>query len=224
MSPIFKKKDEAFFEKWTSKMAYVLGYILADGSLIKNKRGAYFTEITSIDKESIVKIRQALDSNLKINAYQPKNSQLRYRLQIGSKKIFSDLGKLDIKPRKTGHENLPKIPEKYFSDFLRGYFDGDGCVNICSYKRKNRLNKSIILNSGFTSGGKKILKQLWEYLKSKKIVSGGTIYFHSRGYRLWFSIKDSLNLYFFMYPRNASKDLFLKRKKVIFEKYTKMRV
>lgn len=223
MSPIFKKKNEAFFEKWTSKMAYVLGYILADGSLVKNKRGAYFTEIQSIDKEILPKIRRAFDSNLKISSYKPRDSKTRYRLQLGSKKIFSDLVKLGVEPRKSGHEELPRMPDKYFPDFLRGYFDGDGSVNICTYVRKDRPNKSTIINSGFTSGGQKILKQLWEYLKSKKIVSGGTLYFHQRSYRLWFSINDSLKLYKFMYPENID-NLFLTRKKALFEKYIKMRV
>ena len=54
--PIYKTKDENFFKKWTSEMAYVLGFIAADGSLIKNKRGACFIEIQSIDKEIIYKM------------------------------------------------------------------------------------------------------------------------------------------------------------------------
>ncbi|MEW5805414.1 MAG: LAGLIDADG family homing endonuclease [Patescibacteria group bacterium] len=215
---MFRRKNEVLFEKWTSQMAYVLGYILADGSLIKNKRGAYFTEIQSIDKEIIVKIRKVFDSDLKISVYKPKKGRIRYRLQIGSKKIFTDLLKLGIKPKKSCHEKLPKIPSKYFSDFLRGYFDGDGSVNICTYQRKDRNKKSTVLSSGFTSGGKLILKQIWRNLKLKKIIAGGTLYFHERSYRLWFSIHDSLSLYNFLY-QNVENGLFLTRKKRIFERY-----
>ena len=80
--PIYKTKDENFFKKWTSEMAYVLGFIAADGSLIKNKRGACFIEIQSIDKEIIYKIKKVLHTNLKIGAYQSKhiNYKKRYRL------------------------------------------------------------------------------------------------------------------------------------------------
>jgi len=42
--PIYKTKNENFFKKWTPEMAYVLGFFAADGSMVKNKRGACFIE------------------------------------------------------------------------------------------------------------------------------------------------------------------------------------
>jgi hypothetical protein len=48
--PIFKTKNENFFKNWTPEMAYVLGFFTADGSMIRNKRGAHFIEFQITDK------------------------------------------------------------------------------------------------------------------------------------------------------------------------------
>jgi len=205
-------------------MAYVLGFITADGSLIKNKRGACFIEIQSTDKEIIYKIKKVLHTNLKIGAYQSKhiNYKKRYRLEIGSKEMFNDLLNLGLTPRKSKTIKLPDIPDKYFPHFLRGYFDGDGCVNVCVYQQKGRNKPSTIINSGFVSGSKEILLGIRDKLTKLKIIKGGTLYQHDRAYRLWFSISDSLRLYKFLYE-NLKNELFLTRKKKVFEKYFKIR-
>jgi len=221
--PIYKTKKENFFKKWTSEMAYILGFFTADGCMVKNKRGARFIEFQITDKKLLEKIRETLSSNHKISERQHKNKNWRnaYHLQIGSKTMFDDLLKLGLTPNKSKTIKLPHIPNKYFSHFLKGYFDGDGCVNICIYKRKNRNNKSTtIINSGFTSGSKKILLDIKNRLTKSHIIEGGTLYYH-QGYRLWFSIKDSMRLYKFMY-KNSKNNLFLHRKKRVFEKYFKM--
>ncbi|OGM91420.1 hypothetical protein A2999_02985 [Candidatus Wolfebacteria bacterium RIFCSPLOWO2_01_FULL_38_11] len=223
--PIYKTKNENFFKKWSPEMAYVSGFFAADGSMIKNKRGAYFIEFKSTDKEIINKIRKTIRANLAIGEYQPKqeNHNKRYRLQIGSKEIFKDLLKLGMTPNKSLTLKMPKIPDKYFSHFIRGYFDGDGNVSISHYVRRARNNKkSITILSGFTCGSKKFLEKLFTKLKKITNISSGTLYYHSKGHRLFFSVKDSLILYKFMYA-DTTNNLFLSRKKKIFEKYFKLR-
>ena len=219
--PVYKSKNKDFFKKWAPEMAYVLGFIVADGNLLKNKRGAHFIEIQSTDKEIIFKIRKLLQSNIKIGEYTPKNKNhnKRYRIQIGSKEIFNDLVNLGITPKKSKTIALPKIPDKLFSHFIRGYFDGDGCVSVGEYQKKNRKKLSTIISSNFVSGSKELLTEIYSKLK-KGVVTGGTFYY-SGGYRLSFSINDSFNLYKLMY--NDSKDLFLTRKKRIFENFFKNR-
>jgi len=165
------------------------------------------------------KIRELLNSNHKISI-RGRNGKWknRYRLQIGSKEIFNDLLQLGITPNKSKTVRLPRVPKKYFYHFVRGYFDGDGNVTISKYVRANRNNKkSTTLLSGFTSGSKKFLQELHVRLKKATKVSGGTFYYH-QGYRLYFSVKDSLALYNFMYKGNKG-NLFLSRKKERFEKY-----
>lgn len=57
------KVNESFFKKWSPNMAYVLGYIYADGSLTNCDyiRARYLT-ISSIDKDSIERIRIMMGS------------------------------------------------------------------------------------------------------------------------------------------------------------------
>lgn len=203
-------------------MAYILGFFTADGSMMKNKRGAHFVEFEITDKDLLIAIRKELGSNYKITARKrSSNRKMAYRLQIGSKIIFNDLLKLGLTPNKSKTIDLPKIPKKYFSHFTRGYFDGDGNVTIAKYTRAARNNKeSIIIYSGFTSGSKKFLENLQLQLKNIANLKGGTLCFSSRGYRLYFSVKDSFNLYNFLYKDCGN--LYLPRKKRIFEKYFKI--
>ncbi|MHB1316858.1 MAG: hypothetical protein ACYCZW_03325 [Minisyncoccota bacterium] len=77
-------------------MAYVLGYIYADGTLIKADymRGRYIT-ITSADPGSMERLKRYMDSehvifNRKIIR---EKGKLQYGLKIGSHKIYNDLVK-----------------------------------------------------------------------------------------------------------------------------------
>jgi len=218
--PIEKKINENFFKKWTPEMAYVLGFFAADGCMLKNKRGAHFIEFQITDKDLLIKIQKLLGSNHKISTREKKeNCKTRYRLQIGSKIIFSDLLGLGLTPRKSNTIKFPNIPNEYFSHFTRGYFDGDGNVYANTYKRADRRGKSsITLLSGFTCGSKSFLEKMHLKLKNMTIVSGGTLYKSKSGvHRLYFSVKDSGKMYEFMY--NDADDLFLSRKKKVFEGY-----
>jgi len=206
-------------------MAYILGFFCADGSMIKNKRGAHFIDFQITDGDLLFKIRKTLGSNHKIGIRKKKsvNESTVYKLQIGSKDFYNDLLKLGLKSRKTKRLNLPKVPAKYFSDFIRGYFDGDGNVIARMYKRKVRDNKTFkILRSGFTSGSKKFLAEIKNKLLKIGIVKGCTFYYSNNAWRLYFSINDSQRLYSYMYNKQSVKNgLFLKRKKIIFESFIK---
>jgi len=219
--PIFKTKNEDFFKVWSPEMAYVLGFFTADGNMIRNKRGAYFMEFQITDKDLLYKIRKVLKSNHKITERNRDHKWKKsYRLQIGSKKIFNDLLKLGLTPNKSKTIKLPDIPQDFFSDFTRGYFDGDGCVTVCHYVRKDRNNKKCIrILSGFISGSQEFLEALHLKLKNLANIVGGILYEHE-GYRLTFSLKDTRKLYNFMY--NDKNDLFLDRKKNKFEEFFKI--
>ena len=60
MAPMFRAVQHDFFKKWSSEMAYVLGFFAADGNLTIGKRGNYYLEFNSTDKDIIEKIRSFL--------------------------------------------------------------------------------------------------------------------------------------------------------------------
>jgi hypothetical protein len=202
-------------------MAYVLGFIVADGTLIHPEGRGYYTEITSTDRDILYRIRDAFESDLSIGEYQARDFRCRrrYRLQIGSKEIFQDLEKLGLTPNKSLTVRLPPVPSEYFDSFLRGYFDGDGCVNVCTYKKTGRSYRSTVITCSFTSGSRLLLKDIKDELLEFGIVRGGSSYY-SGAYRLLFSILDSRRLYEYMY-RDIVDGLFLPRKKAIFDSYFK---
>lgn len=216
--PIFKTINPEFFKVWNPSMAYVLGYFAADGSMLKNKRGGHFIEFTSVDKGLIEKVRNLLNSNHKIAARKRAVPHRQmYRLQIGSKSIYEDLKGLGFTQAKSMTLNFPKIPSQFISHFIRGYFDGDGHVSVCNYKRSDRVNtQARTIISGFTSGSKSFLLNLHNKLRQYADVFGGSVYYN-RGYRLNFSVNDSRRLSDFLYIN--AQNLYLERKKKVFDSY-----
>lgn len=206
-------------------MAYVLGYLYADGSLedASYLRGKYIN-VTSIDKNTIVKIRRWLDSKHTIVEGAPStaNGHKRYLLRIGSHELYNDLTKLGLYPNKSLTVTFPKIPGEYFSHFVRGYFDGDGCVY---FEKSKGVTMNIItkrLRVIFVSGSKKFLIGLMQALNNKLNLNQEKIYDGHRSYQLLYSTHDSINLFKFLY-KNSEKFVFLKRKYIIFLEYFKCR-
>lgn len=201
-------------------MAYVTGFICADGNLVKTNRGTFFVSFYSVDRLLLVEIRGALQSTHKISLRQVKRGSY-YRLQIGSKQLFEDLVKLGITPNKARRMKLPNIPKEHIGDFVRGYFDGDG--NVWSGRVNiHRKNPTKVITTAFTSASISFLRRLKSTLTEMGL-SGGSIYKipNKNCSRLQYSTLDTLKLYEIMY--NRVRSLYLPRKKVIFEKFIKMR-
>lgn len=214
--PIFKKANSNFFKKWSSEMAYVLGFFAADGCMIKNNRGAHFIEFHVTDKKLLENIKAVMGCDHKITEKKRRNWKIAYKLQIGSKEMFNDLLFLKMTPCKSLNLSLPNIPQNFFSHFVRGYFDGDG--NVFVAKRRDRKTRRWIIQTHFTSGSMGFLKELRGKLKLYAGLRGGSLYKHQANTAsLKFSINDSVKLFHYMY-NNGGKS-FLERKKDGFLKY-----
>lgn len=210
--PMFRKFNKDFFRSWSNEMAYVLGFIFADGTVFKNKRGAFFLEITSTDLEVIDKIRKMIQSDHRVGVRESKKFgwKTSYRLQIGSKEMVKDLISFGVIQSKSLVVSFPEVPDKFLGHFVRGYFDGDGGVYFGKYRRKNRNNKfGWTFNTNFTSGSKKFLVSLLKAIN--KNVSEGLVYEKKGGYSLCFSRRNSVALFKLMY-HNVSSEMFLERK------------
>lgn len=207
-------------------MAYVLGFFAADGNLITNKRGGQFWSIEIKDRNLLQKIKKIIDSDHKISIRIKSNNGMNsktYRLQIGSKEMCEDLRELGIKENKTYRLALPKIPDQYLPDFVRGYFDGDGHVWM-GIINKERKTPHFIIQTVFTSCSKEFLESIKVRLEKFSIKNSVISRGKGNFYRLVYSINNSLKLYGFMYNRLNTSNLFLKRKRDILEKYIKLRV
>jgi len=208
-----KTLDHNFFASWSSQMAYVLGFFAADGNMIRNARGAHFISFKITDLDLLQAIQNAMGSNHAIGAsVQPLPTQkTQYSLQLGSKKLFADLTLLGMTARKSSSLRLPSVPHKYINHFIRGYFDGDGCVYFATLKFKDRKKHRSILQVVFTCGHRVFLQKLLALLR-KNGIKGGAIRMKPRGFDLLLSQHDCLALYHLMYDTMTATDIYLSRK------------
>jgi hypothetical protein len=224
--PIYKKVNKSFFKKWSYDMAYVLGFFAADGYITNNKRGASFWSIEITDKDLLYSIRQVIDSDHAISTrLRGEPNKNIYRLQVGSKEMVSDLATLGFSSLKTKVLSVPEIPKKYLATFVRGYFDGDG--NVWSgLTHKDRKTQTQIITTTFTSCSKRFLVSLESKLSEAGDIRGVIREKKENVHILTYSVRGSLFLYDFMYNRVTSQEegeLYLSRKKKIFEKYIHIR-
>ena len=137
--------------------AYFLGWLLSDGCISKNSIGL---KLKQSDEYIIKKMFDKFSSGYKITV--DKNSR---SMSLSSTKMICALAKLGCVENKTevGFD-LPDISKDLFRHFVRGYFDGDGTVGICS-GRVNQIHVSIC------SIDNKFLIQLQEKLYEHNILS-----------------------------------------------------
>jgi intein-encoded DNA endonuclease-like protein len=218
--PISKNYDKDFFKTWSREMAYILGFMYADGNIVKTKRGNCYVAVYTADKNLLILMAKYMKSEHKIGERRSATGCV-FRIQVGSREWFEDLDKLGLCPNKTKRIQLPSIPPAYFGDFVRGYFDGDGNVWV-GLVHKNRQTALETIQLTFTSGSKEYLHALQLELKRQGIVGGSLFSSKNKQYaRLTFSVKDALKIYRIMY--NAPHKLYLKRKKTVFEQFIKRR-
>lgn len=215
-----KEYNKEFFKKWTRDMAYFLGFFCADGNMVKGRRGGYYISVYSADKSIVALLMRAIESKHKLSSRVSKTG-VTYRFQIGSIELFKDLCVLGVTPNKSRRMEVPNIPRNLEPDFIRGYFDGDGNVWTGFSRRKGVKNNHKML-VGFTSASRGFLFNLREILRARGIQGGSVFYIKNKDCsRLSLSTLDALKLYKIMY--NKPHKLFLRRKKLVFEKFIKMR-
>lgn len=146
--------NESFFDNWSHDMAYILGFITADGNV---SRSTMRIQLKNTDVEILEYIKEKLGYDGPIlfitNNYTYKDvvkTRNQCILIINSYRMVKKLKEYHIIPAKTGKEVLPDIPDEYFYSYLLGLNDGDGCLFFakqCNRKSgketKRRLNFSL---------------------------------------------------------------------------------
>ncbi len=202
-------------------MAYVLGFFVADGCIMTSKgreNNPYTFNITSIDLEHLQSIKRVLGSDYKIGKKSNGSGGNAYQISVRNSTLATDLIKLGICPRKTYNLGAIKVPEEYFSNFVRGFFDGDGSVYIYSVNNVLQIKSSFVCTSFdfITDFNTRLCKTLNVPVKSIHRKLGEKIGFMTQ-YSNSFYIDDSEKLAKFMYENNPS--LCLERKREIFKKW-----
>lgn len=179
--------NEQYFENIdTPNKAYVLGLWYADGNNYIGDDNSYRVSIKQCEanKDVIYKIANELDSTYPIKEYIPEKGSHQFILTIYSKKMSEDLTKLGCVPRKSLVLEFPtNIQQNLIPHFIRGYFDGDGCVwngqrkkmRVKDPSREEGFRERIVHNVKFTfTGNYSFINSLQDYLVKVGIVNKKT--------------------------------------------------
>ena len=159
--------DENLFDTInTEEKAYWLGFLMADGYNHDDKN-TICLRLQAEDLEILEKFRKFLKSNAPIYEFTRKtrvNKLLRkyVEVRVNSVHLSIQLAKLGCIQGKSYLLEFPTcIPNHLMNHFIRGYFDGDGC--ICITHRKNRGINS--LSYQLTIAGKEdVILKMQDYI------------------------------------------------------------
>lgn len=147
-------------ENQSSDSAYILGLLASDGWVSKEDN-CVCIELQQSDKQILEDINKKIKNERPIKDYERANGYKNSKLYFFSQQIKKDLELYDIVPNKTYLQTnfVKNIKYKFFPDFLRGFFDGDGCITSANYGIRWQLDGASILT----------FMDIYKYLKVKKI-------------------------------------------------------
>jgi hypothetical protein len=118
------KPKKIINEKWSANLAYAIGLIATDGCLASD---GLLIDLTSKDREQLLNFSKCVGVSFKIGSKQNSNGDIQLRIQFKNRIFYDFLLSIGLTPKKSLTMGKLAIPDKYFFDFLRGCFDGDGC-------------------------------------------------------------------------------------------------
>jgi len=175
--------DEYFFESDNELSFYWAGFLAADGCISDRKTDnskTLYLQLAEKDLDHLLLFKEHIKSNHPIKNKLVKNSllnpnwndQVICRIGIGSLPLTKELERFNILPRKTKTYDFPKWLTNHF---MRGYFDGDGCLyRLKNSKETDQFKLSIAGNLSFLNNfGNIICNKL--LITNKSINSNGAI-------------------------------------------------
>lgn len=185
-----KSINHNYFSTLNDTNCYYLGFLAAD-SCIRKDRNEIKVSLSSIDRDFLEKFKSNLNSEMEIKTYFTNNGFECCEFRFSSLQIKLDLAQYGIVPNKTEKGiSMRSIPKEFKLAFIKGYFDGDGCITI------NNNTKQIKVS--FTSHTIGILEEI------KKYFNTGNIYkTQNNNYSLEFSTLPSLEILESFYNLNT---------------------
>jgi len=203
--------DDDYFKTQSHNMAYILGFLAADGNVAK-KENQINIVLDSNDAEVLEKIREEMKITRPLKIYKRGDRGTSVaKLETFSATMKKDLAHYSIVPAKTFTLMPPELlkPEYYIS-YIRGYFDGDGSV----FASDNWIGASI------GSASKPIIEWIRRVLAEKyniccnKIESNKELKDEKLFYRITYYNTKVFDLYKVLYIKDS---IYMARKKNKFE-------
>ena len=208
--------NENYFKDWNPENSYILGYLFADGCVVKRKTGKYVTKLQAscVDEPLVSAITQRLQSTYQISIVRPrgysevaKQPKCSVRHELPSNTLAEHLIQKGCHPRKSlTLQWPPSIPHAMISQFVLGYFDGDGSIGI--YRGHLRIS---------FYGTNMFLSELQKQIKvCANLKFNGHFYQYATNcWNLHYDgTQNPLQVYNWMY-QHADMQMILKRKQIV---------
>lgn len=199
---IFNKID-------SEEKAYWLGFIVADGYLNINKHMLRI-KLGNRDRSHLIKFIKFIGGNeemLKSEIHSETGNENFY-VSLYSKEVMNDLLSLGIEQAKSGKEKVCNIDKKYYRDFIRGLWDGDGFI------RENLSGIGLV-------GSEEVLAFVQNYFNDSLGVKPLKIYPHCNTFKIEYrSTRKAIPL--ILNHLYGDKDVALDRKKELATKIEKI--
>ena len=150
----------------TPNKAYVLGMLYADGNNFYDGKGRTSPIVTlslqESDKALLERIRQELEYDgplhyIELSKKNPRHKN-QYRLSINESYMSVRLKELGVVKAKSLKVQWPTfLPQDLIRHFVRGYFDGDGCITWAIDGNRKKYTTSIVGTFDFCTHLKDIL-------------------------------------------------------------------
>lgn len=200
--------DENYFEDIdTEDKAYFLGFIVADGSVNKKT-----LNISQKEPDILYEFKRYINFEGKV--LKSKGRDI-HTINLYSEKTINDLYRLGIYSNKTMIVKYPEIPKDLEHHFMRGLFDGDGCISIHK-KRQGGRDTTDRGQVNICSGSRDFIEEYVERLNKYCGITKNKIRCPKGTYNVidWASFSDIERFYDFFY-KDAT--IYLKRKKETFD-------
>lgn len=200
--------NDDYFDNESSNMAYILGFLAADGTVKKNGNRIKIG-LSSVDRKFLELIKEELGAESNIFDYETSNGYMVSELGFTSQKIKQKLAEYNIIPGKTETFTFPtNLSKKYWIDFIRGYFDGDGSVGTAG---------PSAIRWQICSHRPQVLETIVEFLFEEYGIPKVSVQKNEHGnsflYRIQYSNNSTRKIFQILYTPNS---LYLPRK---FEKF-----
>ena len=126
------KFNEHIFDQIDSEeKAYWLGFIFADGYISSSPLREGVKNVYQFEISLGIKDIEHLNKFKKFIAFKKDiiTDKNRCRFIVANKHLWTTLNKLGCTPNKSLSLKFPNIPQNLVKHFIRGYFDGDGCIS-----------------------------------------------------------------------------------------------
>ena len=212
--------NESYFSSQNANMAWLLGFLAADGC-ITSERNQVIIHLAKTDIEILEKIKKEIQTDRTITIGSSNRGFEFCRLAWTCSQHIKDLAEYNIIPQKTYKLQPPlKLNRKYWIDYIRGYFDGDGSVNLIK-NSNGRGNEA--LRWQVCSATRCIVEFIMKFFKEEyhipevciqeRVTNGKILYI------IQYGPVATRTIYRYLYSTEST--LFLKRKKDYFDEIIK---